>query len=135
MIMRAKLIALLCFLSAASSLQALDSLNVRLQYYASINRPTEEMTLASLASSLQSKTTTKLEASEIAFYWITEHISYDFEGEQFAKERVDLQEVLRTQRGNFQTFSQFSQTSNNDKHHSNINVTMDWPPNSLPLSP
>ncbi len=109
MIIHAKVIALLCFLSAASSLQALDSLNVRLQYYASINRPTEEMTLASLASSLQSKTTTKLEAAEIAFYWITEHISYDFEGEQFAKERVDLQEVLRTQRGNFQTFSQFYQ--------------------------
>lgn len=107
--MRAKFIILVCCLSAAFSLQALDSLNHKLQYYASVNRPTEAMTLASLANTLASKTTTQLEAAEIAFYWITEHISYDFEGEQFAKDKVDLQEVLRTQRGNFQTFSQFYQ--------------------------
>ncbi|WP_367390821.1 transglutaminase domain-containing protein [Lewinella sp. LCG006] len=107
--MRAKFIALLCFLSTVYNLQALDSLNHNLLYYASVSRPTEEMTLASLASTLESKTTTKLQAAEIAFYWITEHISYDFEGEQFAKDKVDLQEVLRTQRGNFQTFSQFYQ--------------------------
>ncbi len=107
--MCAKSITLICCLSAAFSLQALDSLNYHLQYHASVNRPTETMTLASLANTLASETTTKLEAAEIAFYWITEHISYDFGGEQFAKDKVDLQEVLRTQRGNFQTFSQFYQ--------------------------
>ncbi|MEL6657283.1 MAG: transglutaminase domain-containing protein [Bacteroidota bacterium] len=93
------------FLST-SSLLALDSLDLRQLDFIRKTVPTEVMSLRSLSDTLLAEADSDFNAAELAFYWIAEHIEYDFEAEQLGGESADLEQVLRTRRGNMQTFSQ-----------------------------
>ncbi len=105
--MRAKTTLLFAVLSLfSSSLLAIDTLDQKLLDFAKSSPPTEEMTLSSLAQLLRTEASTEIKAAELTFYWITEHIAYDFDSEQISGNNDDLERVLRTRRGNVQTFSQ-----------------------------
>ena len=104
-----RILTLLAFIMAslyASELSAIDSLDLQQMAFIQSIPPTEAMTLRSLSETLRSEASSDFNAAELAFYWITEHIEYDFDNEQIGGEDQDLNKVLRTQRGNMQTFSQ-----------------------------
>lgn len=108
--MRANVFLLLATMATtSSSLLALDSLDQRLLYFAISTRPTEDMTLQSLSQTLRAEADSDIRAAKLAFYWIVEQISYDFDNEQISKDAIDLEQVLRTRRGNVQTLSQLYQ--------------------------
>lgn len=88
---------------------ALDSLNFRLLDYAKQQFPAEDKTLQGIADSLRTATSSEKERAEIAFYWIAEHMDYDFEAEKVDWESLDYDAIMRSQRGNFETFSQLYQ--------------------------
>lgn len=108
--MRLKTFLLLVIMAGTFyTLSALDTLNQRLLYFATITPPTEDMTLQSLSQTLRAEANDDMEAAELAFYWIVEQITYDFDNEQISKEAADLEQVLRSRRGNVQTLSQLYQ--------------------------
>ena len=104
--MRINLFSLLTLLFLSSSLHALDSLDQRQLDFIKYTPPTEAMSLKSLSERLRTEASSDFNAAELAFYWIAEHIEYDFDAEQIGGECPNLEQVLRTQRGNMQTFSQ-----------------------------
>ncbi len=94
---------------SSTSLSALDKIDEQLLTFAQSQPPREGLNIPALAKLLRERVPDDFKAAELAFYWITEHIVYDFNAEKINTEQIDLEKVLQTRRGNVQTFSQLYQ--------------------------
>lgn len=96
----------LSFFLLPTFLLGLDSLDQRLLYRALALPPRAEMSLQDITDSLVTFTIDDAQKAEIAFYWISEHIQYDFSDEAETAEVLDLNKVILAQKASVQTFSQ-----------------------------